>query len=86
MIRTSFLITFDINHMVILGTPFINLITPFTADHNNISFKYFHHNLFFPFIDEPPTRELNTIHHEYISNLQKLIMSNFLTTEFFAGL
>ena len=39
MIKTSFLITIDINHMVILGTPFINLITPYTVDHNDIFFQ-----------------------------------------------
>ena len=81
MIKTSFLITHDINHIVILGTPVINLITPYTVDHDDISFKYFQHNLLFSFIDQPHTRELNTI-----SKLQKPLMSDFLIAEFLAGL
>ena len=67
--------------MVILGTPFINLITPYTVDHDDISFKYFQKHLFFSFIDQRETRKLNTL-----SNLQKPFMSNFLITEFLAGL
>ena len=84
MIKTSFLVTSNINHMVILRTPFITLITPYMVDHDDISFKYLHNNLFFPFLDQSHTRELNTIKQEYISLLQKSIMSDFLIGEFFA--
>ena len=55
MIKTSFLIAPDINHMVILGTPFISLITPYTVNHNGISFEYLQNNLIFSFIDQPHT-------------------------------
>ena len=37
--RTSFILTNDIHHTVILGTPFINLITPYTVNYDSISFK-----------------------------------------------
>jgi len=37
--RTSFLLTNDIHHAVILGTHFINLITPYTVNYDSISFK-----------------------------------------------
>ena len=37
--KTSFILTNDIHHAVILGTPFINLITPYTVNYDSISFK-----------------------------------------------
>ena len=37
--KTSFVLTNDIHHAVILGTPFINLITPYTVNYDSISFK-----------------------------------------------
>ena len=47
-IKTHFIITKDINHSVILGTPFINLITPYKVTYNGISFKTKGEKLFFP--------------------------------------
>ena len=37
--RTSFLLTNDIHHVVILVTPFINLITHYTVNYDGITFK-----------------------------------------------
>ena len=65
-IKTSFLITRDINHMVILGTPFINLITPYKVSHLGISFKHNSHKLLFPFLEQRKTRELNILHAKSI--------------------
>ena len=59
--KISFLINTDINHMVILRTPFINLITPYKVNHNGISFKHNYCKLLFPFLEQPRTRELNKL-------------------------
>ena len=59
--KTSFLLTNDIHHTVILGTPFINLITPYTVNYDSISFKAKSKKLVFPFIEKPKTRNLNIV-------------------------
>ena len=59
--RTSFILTNDIHHTVILGTPFINLITPYTVNYDSISFKAKSKKLVFPFIEKPKTRNLNIV-------------------------
>ena len=59
--RTSFLLTNDIHHTVILGTPFINLITPYTVNYDSISFKAKTKKLVFSFIEKPKTRNLNIV-------------------------
>ena len=59
--RTSFLLTNDIHHSVILGTPFINLITPYTVNYDSISFKAKTKKLVFPFIEKPKIRNLNIV-------------------------
>ena len=48
--RTSFILTNDIHHTVILGTPFINLITPYTVNYDSISFKAKSTKLVFPLL------------------------------------
>ena len=59
--RTSFLLTNDIHPTVILETPFINLITPYTVNYDSISFKAKNQKLIFPFIEKPKTRNLNIV-------------------------
>ena len=59
--RTSFLLTNDIHHTVILGTPFINLIIPYTVNYDSISFKAKNKKLIFPFIEKSKTRNLNIV-------------------------
>ena len=54
--KISFLLTNDIHHAVILGTPFINLITPYTVDYDGITFKAKNKKLKFSFIEKPKTR------------------------------
>ena len=56
--KTSFILTNDIHHAVILGTPFINLITPYTVNYDSISFKVKGKKIIFPFIEKPKTRRL----------------------------
>ena len=59
--KTSFVLTNDIHHAVILGTPFINLITPYTVNYDGISFKAKNKRFVFPFIEKPKTRNLNIV-------------------------
>ena len=44
-----------------MGTPFINLITPYTVNYDSISFKAKKNKLIFPFIEKPKTRNLNIV-------------------------
>ena len=46
---------------MILGTPFINLITPYRVNYDGITFKSKAEKLVFPFIEKPKTRNLNII-------------------------
>ena len=59
--RTSFILTNDIHHTIILGTPFINLITPYSVNYDSISFKAKNKKIIFPFIEKPKTRNLNIV-------------------------
>ena len=59
--RISFILTNDIHHTVILGTPFISLITPYTVNYDSISFKAKNRKLIFPFIEKPTIKNLNIV-------------------------
>ena len=48
-LKTSFLLVSDISYSVILGTPFINLITPYMVTHNSIDYKDDNIFISFPF-------------------------------------
>ena len=59
-----------------MGTPFINLITPYTVNYDSISFKAKNKKLVFPFIEKPKTRNLNivkacSVYQNRINNLLK---------------
>ncbi|KAH9734495.1 hypothetical protein KPL71_017395 [Citrus sinensis] len=57
--RTSFVLTNDIHHAIILGTPFINLVTPYTVNYDSISFKAKNEKFVFPFIEKPKRPDLD---------------------------
>ncbi|KAH9679453.1 hypothetical protein KPL71_026141 [Citrus sinensis] len=59
--KTSFVLTNDIHHAIILGTPFINLITPYAVNYDGIYFKAKSKELAFSFIEKPKTRNLNIV-------------------------
>ncbi|KAH9679745.1 hypothetical protein KPL71_026254 [Citrus sinensis] len=59
--KTSFVLTNDIHHAIILGTPFINLITPYPVNYDGIYFKAKSKELAFSFIEKPKTRNLNIV-------------------------
>ena len=77
LLRTSFLIVSDISYSVILGTPFINLITPYTVTHNSIFYKDGKIFITFPFLEKPKTRQLNFVkaHSIYKNQINFLIKS-----------
>ena len=54
-----FIVTNDINHIVILSTPFINMISPYKTNHESIISKINGLKLVFPFLEKPKTRNLN---------------------------
>ena len=60
-LKTFFVVTKDINHTIILGTPFIDMITPYQAHHNCITSKINSIKLVFPFLEQSKTRNLNLI-------------------------
>ncbi len=61
LIKTSFVLIKGIHHSVILGTPFINLITSYKFNYDNISLKTKGKNLIFSFIEKPKIKNLNLI-------------------------
>ena len=56
--------------MVILGTPFINLITFYKVNKQGICFKARNSKLVFPFIEKPKNRNLNLIKVHSIYNFR----------------
>ncbi|KAH9704874.1 hypothetical protein KPL70_011636 [Citrus sinensis] len=81
--KTSFVLTNDIHHAVILGTPFINLITPYTVNYDSISFKVKDKKFVFPFIEKPKTRNLNivkacSVYQNQINNLLRSRQSDLM--------
>ena len=60
-LKNLFIVTNDINHSIILGTPFIDMITPYKIIHENIISKINGSKLIFPFLKKPKTRNLNLI-------------------------
>jgi len=60
-LKTFFFVTKDINHTIILGTPFIDMITPYKAHHDCITSKINSIKLVFSFLEKSKTRNLNLI-------------------------
>jgi hypothetical protein len=60
-LKTFFVVIKDINHTIIIGTPFIDMITPSQAHHNRITSKINNIKLVFPFLEKSKTRNLNLI-------------------------
>jgi hypothetical protein len=60
-LKTFFVVTKDINHTIILGTPFIDMIIPYQAHHDCITSKINSIKLVFPFLEKSKTRNLTLI-------------------------
>lgn len=61
IVKTLCVMVSDIIHLAILGTPFMNIITPYVVKHEKISFKNQGETLSFLFLGEPKTRNVNII-------------------------
>jgi hypothetical protein len=60
-LKTFFVVTKDINHTIILDTPFIDMITPYKAYNDCITSKINSIKLVFPFLEKSKTKNLNLI-------------------------
>ncbi|KAG5253016.1 CTV [Salix suchowensis] len=60
-VTTFFVATKDINHTIILGTPFIDLLTPYRVHHDCITSRINGIKLKFPFLEQSKIRNLNLI-------------------------
>jgi hypothetical protein len=58
-LKTFVVVINDINHIVILGNIFIDMITPYKTSHKRITLKINGSKLVFPFIEKPKIRNLN---------------------------
>jgi hypothetical protein len=54
-LKIFFVVTKDINHTIILGTPFIDMITPYKALHDYITSKINSIKLVFLFLEKSKT-------------------------------
>ena len=77
LLKTSFLIVSDISYLVILGMPFINLITLYLVTHNSIDYKDDKAFISFFFLEKQKTRQLNFVkaHSIYKNHINFLIKS-----------
>jgi hypothetical protein len=75
ILKIIFVVTNDINHIVILGTIFSDMITPYKTGHENITSKINGLKLVFPSLEKPKTRNLNIIkaYCIYIHQINALI-------------
>ena len=69
-LKNLFILVKDLRSLVILGTPFINLITPYKVNERGIYFKARNSKLAFPFIKKPKKRNLNLIKAHFIYNFR----------------
>ena len=60
-VTSFFIVTKDINHTIILGTPFIDLLTPYKVRHDCITSRINGIKLKFPFLEQSKIRNLNLI-------------------------
>ena len=51
-LKNFFVIINDINHIVILDTPFIDMISPYKTSHESITSKFNGSKLVFPFLEK----------------------------------
>ena len=58
-LKKFFVVTNDINHTIILGTHFINMITHYKINHENFISKINGLKLVFSLLENPKTRNLN---------------------------
>ena len=69
-IKTSFLIVKNINHQIVLGTPFLTQLYPFQIDNQGLKTKYNNQEIIFEFIRGIKVKEINQV-QDFINLLQQ---------------
>ena len=59
--KTHFLLVKNIHQHIILGTPFLSLLYPFTVSHEAITSNALGREVIFRFFEAPRTKDLNTV-------------------------
>ena len=67
MLQNFFLYSKNIQETIILGTPFLSLLYPFSIDNIAITTKSIDHEIKFKLLDQPKIRDLNFIQSKGIS-------------------
>ena len=69
-IKTSFLLIKNISHQIVLGTPFLTLLYPFSIDNQGLKTKYNNQDILFEFIKGIEVKEINQV-QDFINLLQQ---------------
>ena len=69
-IKTSFLLVKNISHQIVLGTPFLTQLYPFSVDSQGLRTKYNNQNILFEFIKGIEIKEINQV-QDFINLLQQ---------------
>ena len=79
-IKTSFLLVKNISHQIVLGTPFLTQLYPFSIDSQGLKTKYNNQDILFEFIKGIEVKEINQV-QDFINLLQKKQYVKFLNKE-----
>ena len=60
-IKTSFLLVKNISHQIVLGTPFLTQLYPFSIDSQGLKTKYNNQEILFEFIKGIEVKEINQV-------------------------
>ena len=60
-ISTTFILVKNLNQPVILGTPFLSLIQPFSVTHNGLSTSLMNEPILFQLIHQPMETEIHSL-------------------------
>ena len=69
-IKTSFLLVKNISHQIVLGTPFLTQLYPFSIDNQGLKTKYNNQEILFEFIKGIKVKEINQV-QDFINLLQQ---------------
>ena len=69
-IKTSFLLVKNISHQIVLGTPFLTQLFPFSIDSQGLKTKYNNQDILFEFIKGIEIKEINQV-QDFINLLQQ---------------
>ena len=80
VLKNLFIFAKDLCSIIILGTLFINLITPYKVNEQGIYFKVRNLKMIFPFIEKPKKRNLNLskVHSIYNYRINKVNQTHLM--------